>query len=506
MPAPSDEPPLVTRRTERFESSSSRVITRFFGPWGSGRTRRIVERVLSLPQRDVRALLDEVLEGFGGRHRNIDAIFAHNCERLVNRLKSQLRPDDRLLSRLSERARHGLSRERVLLLGAYATSEYSVESAAFFNPSIVPHPDQSDVPEGGLRFILAFRALGEGHISSVAFRVGLIDRSGNIRLDATSRFVETPEVVKDPLYDKRLFRLKLRELGFENSTSETVFSSLPDRFSFNQLLEQIQSVWGVSGEVHHETTRTMTWLANSNYQLRFPADRPISECVIFPVSPNERNGIEDARFVRFLDDDGKATYYATYTAFNGVTFMPQIIETEDFRSFRMLTLNGAVARNKGMALFPRKINGLFMMVTRHDGENLYISKSEHVHFWYEAELLQVPVEPWELVQIGNGGSPIETEAGWLLLTHGVGPVRRYHIGALLLDLQNPLRVIGRLREPLLSPTEVEREGYVPNVVYSCGAMAYNGQLILPYAMSDTASGIATVRLDRLLDRLIADGP
>jgi predicted GH43/DUF377 family glycosyl hydrolase len=246
-------------------------------------------------------------------------------------------------------------------------------------------------------------------------------------------------------------------------------------------------------------------LAESNYELRFDDHEDLSERVIFPVSENDRKGIEDARFVRFEDDDGTVTYYATFTAYNGITYMPELIETDDFKSFRILTLNGRIARNKGMALFPRRINGQYHMVTRHDGETMFVSKSENLHFWHDATVLQVPTEPWELVQLGNCGSPLETSEGWLLLTHGVGPMRRYCLGALLLDLEDPSKVIGRLREPLISPTEMEREGYVPNVVYSCGGMIHQDQLILPYAMSDTASALATVDVQGLVSQLKHDG-
>jgi predicted GH43/DUF377 family glycosyl hydrolase len=371
----------------------------------------------------------------------------------------------------------------------------------------VPCPDQTGVPEGGLRFVLCFRAVGEGHVSSVVFRRGVIDREGSISLDPVSRFVQTPEVVMAGAYDRGLFCRRLDELGFLNRTSRRVCGHLPEHFGLTELQAVVGSVEEEApGQVDSESLRTMLWLANSNYELRFDPELPVSECVIFPVSRNERTGIEDARFVRFLADDGQAIYYATYTAFNGVTTMPQIIETRDFRYFKVSSLYGSAAKNKGMALFPRRVAGKYVMVTRHDGENLYIAQSDDVRFWDRAELLLTPKESWNLFLIGNCGSPIETKQGWLLLTHGVGPMRRYCISAVLLDLDEPGRVVGRLREPLLSPTEIEREGYVPNVVYSCGSLAHNGQLIIPYAISDTSSGIATVSLHSLLDRLLAEGP
>jgi predicted GH43/DUF377 family glycosyl hydrolase len=240
------------------------------------------------------------------------------------------------------------------------------------------------------------------------------------------------------------------------------------------------------------------WLATSNYTIRFPAEHEISERVIFPVSENESRGIEDARFVRFVDDDGSVTYYATYTAYNGFRILPQLIETTDFVTFKILTLNGKAVQDKGMALFPRKVNDRYVMLGRQDGENLYIMYSDNIHFWYDMELLQEPQYPWEFIQIGNNGSPIETDEGWLVLTHGVGPMRKYCLGCMLLDLDNPSKVIGRLEIPFLCPNTEEREGYVPNVVYSCGAMVHNGELIIPYAMSDSVSGIATVDVKELM--------
>jgi predicted GH43/DUF377 family glycosyl hydrolase len=247
-----------------------------------------------------------------------------------------------------------------------------------------------------------------------------------------------------------------------------------------------------------ETISLIDWLAHSNYETSFRPEYPISERVIFPVSKNESGGIEDARFVRFEKDSGEATYYATYTAYNGFSILPQLIETRDFVTFNVITLNGRAVQNKGMALFPHKIGGRYAMLSRQDGENNFIMFSDHLHFWQEAKLIQEPTRPWELVQVGNCGSPLETDAGWLVLTHGVGPMRQYCISAMLLDPDNPAKIIARLEEPLLTPHEQEREGYVPNVVYSCGALIHNNELVIPYAMSDVHSGLATVDVDDLI--------
>ena len=399
-----------------------------------------------------------------------------------------------------------LSPARELLIGALFSGEYALESSALFNPSIVPHPDQSDVPEGGLRFIMSLRATGEGHISSIEFRVGNISPEGDISFDAVSRFVTLPEVVPNPSYRKRRFIIKLHEMGLDNNCARMVMESLSEEFTRSDLTASVARVRRETRPISHEFRRTfesIRWLADSNYELRFPERLALSERIIFPVSPNESNGIEDARFVRFTEDDGTIMYYATYTAYNGREILPQFIETPDFLHFRILTLNGGAAQNKGMALFPRRVNGRYAMLSRQDDENLFIMFSDNPHFWSDPQLLLRPAEAWEAVKVGNCGSPIETEAGWLVLTHGVGPMRKYCIGAALLDLDDPTKVIGRLREPLLSPDSNERDGYVPNVVYSCGSLHHGQNLILPYAMSDQATAVASVSLDELLGALRA---
>ena len=245
-------------------------------------------------------------------------------------------------------------------------------------------------------------------------------------------------------------------------------------------------------------------LAKANYEIQCDPEGDISERIIFPYSPTEQNGIEDARFVLFTDEQNNSRYYATYTAFDGSVVLPQMVETDDFLRFRISTLNGPEVRNKGMAFFPRKIEGHYAMLSRQDGENLYLMYSDMLNFWYTKQLLVKPTQPWEFVQVGNCGSPIETDAGWLVLSHGVGPIRKYCIGAYLLDRSDPSRVIGRLSQPLLTPDVNEREGYVPNVVYSCGAAVHNGQLIIPYAMADYATAFATVPLQQVLEAMRAE--
>ena len=483
-------PLSVLRKPGEFSADNTRVIARFFQPGNEERTRATVRRVLGLAEEEVVLLFERVRSEYANRHRDFEG--------MVKR-----RFDDELARYVPEPQK--LSLERRLLLGAYFMMEYSVESAALFNPSIVPHPIQNHVPKGGIRFVMSFRATGEGHISSIVFRSGILGPDCAISFDPSSRYIETPEVKKDTAFDKHLFELKLNEMGACDEITGLIFTRLPDQFTFAQLLGEIAEIGeedNLAKSVYSATFETMTWLARSNYELQFRSDRRISERVIFPVSENESKGIEDARFVRFVDDDGTVTYYATYTAYNGVQILPQLLETKDFVHFKAITLNGKMVQNKGMALFPRKINGLYFMISRQDGVNLHIMHSDHLHFWQEACVLRRPEYPWEFVQIGNCGSPIETKAGWLLLTHGVGPMRKYCIGVDLLDLHDPSKVIARLDEPILAPNENEREGYVPNVVYTCGSMIHNDWLIIPYAMSDARCAIASLSVTDLLKRLL----
>jgi predicted GH43/DUF377 family glycosyl hydrolase len=379
--------------------------------------------------------------------------------------------------------------------------EYSIESAALFNPSIVPHPDQSNLPDGSLRFIMSLRATGEGHLSSIVFRSGVLDATNTILFDTISDYVVTPDIHLDPVYDLNLFRLKLQEMQTDNAVMHHLLNQLPDTFSYYRLKKNIEALRAnpvFSEEQQNRTFESIFWLANSNYEVHFDPNHLISEHIIFPSSKIESRGIEDARFVQFFNDDGQVTYYATYTAYNGVSILPQLIETKDFMQFKISTLNGQAVHNKGMALFPRKIRDRYVMLSRQDGENNRIMFSDNVHFWQESEIIQEPTHPWEFIQIGNCGSPLETSEGWIVLTHGVGPMRQYCIGAILLDLENPAKVIAHLEQPLLVPHEEEREGYVPNVVYSCGSLIHNNELVIPYAMSDVMSGIATVRVDKLI--------
>ena len=357
-----------------------------------------------------------------------------------------------------------------------------------------------------MRFLLSLRATGEGHISSIVFRTGVINRQGGIALDKPSPFVAAADVHPNPSYDKHLFEQKLVEMGLLSHLAQRLMDQLPDFFSFEKLTELTSQALRSDRLANIDSAHILEGvlsLARANYELSFDTGDDCSERVIFPSSPTERRGIEDARFVAF-ENDGQTTYYATYSAYDGQLVFPQLLETKDFTQFKISTLNGPEVANKGMALFPRKLGDSYAMLSRQDGENIYLMYSDQLHFWYEKRILMRPTYPWEFVQIGNCGSPIETEAGWLVLTHGVGAMRRYTIGAILLDLNDPSQVIGRLREPLLEPTQEEREGYVPNVVYSCGSLIHADKLIIPYAMSDQSTSFATVSVEELLKELKAN--
>jgi predicted GH43/DUF377 family glycosyl hydrolase len=468
-----------------FCPNSKRVLVRPFISSNENLVRNIIARALALTEEEVDAQLAALRADFNVRHSDVEACWRQH----FNMVRGHL-PD------------RPISLHRRTYIGALFSGEYALESAALFNPCIVAHPDQSGVAPGGLRFVVSLRATGEGHISSIEFRSGTLFADSTIQIDDVSSLVIAPEVKENPTYRKTIFLHKLSEMGFENDWSRQVMASLNNNFTHDELEKATRET--VSGDENREVDRTMEcvhWLAKSNYEVHFHPSVPLSQRIIFPVSPNESNGIEDARFVRFSDDDGTICYYATYTAYNGHAILPQFIETPDFRNFRVLTLNGRAVQNKGMALFPRRINGRFAMISRQDDENLFLMYSDNLHFWDHPQLLKTPRQPWEYVKIGNCGSPIETPEGWLLITHGVGPMRRYCIGAILLDLEDPTRVIGELKEPLLKPRDEEREGYVPNVVYSCGAMVHQDRLILPYALSDTSSTIGTVDLKELLAAL-----
>jgi predicted GH43/DUF377 family glycosyl hydrolase len=465
--------------------NKQRVVLRPFQPPTDDRVLRVIARVSTLAESEVDALLKQVFAEFHGRHQKPKEFF----EKRFLKIRHHLLTDA------------PLSENRRLLLGAYFTQEYALESAALFNPSLVWHPDQTNLAKGSRRFAMSLRAVGEGHISSIVFRSGTITKDLKISVDEPVRFVTTPQFVPDSRYDNELFRRKLVELGLGTPFIYDVLSSLEHHFTLEQLERRLKVALreNRARQVELELlVEKVLMLAKSNYEIQYSPDHELSERVIFPFSPTETNGIEDARFVHFREDDGRNTFYATYSAYDGRMVLPQLLETPDFLQFKMHTLNGPAVANKGMALFPRKINGQYVMLGRQDGEHLFLMFSEMLYFWYTKELIIKPTSPWEFVQMGNCGSPLETEAGWLVITHGVGPMRKYCIGAMLLDLDDPSKILKRLTEPLITPNEIEREGYVPNVVYSCGAIIHENHLIIPYAMSDYATTFATIEVKELL--------
>jgi predicted GH43/DUF377 family glycosyl hydrolase len=484
----SDDRFPVRRSGKYLRPDNSRMLLRPFLPGSDRRLREIIQRILKMSPPEVEGGLQNVMRCLSHKHAGIDAVFSDRYRQLAHLMPPAQEP----------------SLPQSLLIGAYFMSEYSLQSSALFNPSIVPHPSQDGVPSGALRFIMSLRATGEGHLSSIEFREGILNVDGDLAFAPVSTSVISPEI-RYPRCRKADFLATLLELGIGETFVAAAFGHLRATFGPGELEDFLRHPerWPCStGEHEQQSVRdAIRRAAHGEYLLEFPNSSTLSERAIFPVSPNEQGGIEDARFVRFREDDG-SHYYATYTAFDRNHILPQLIETEDFQKFRLGPLHGAAAHNKGMALFPRRIGGRYAMLGRQGGANMTLMFSDDIHYWEDYEVLLEPQAPWEYIQIGNCGSPLETEAGWLVLTHGVGAMRNYCIGAALLDLKDPRRVIGRLRQPLLEPLDHERDGYVPNVVYSCGSLIHNGWLVLPYAVSDYETTHALAELEPLLERLV----
>lgn len=522
-------PVVINRKNFIFSPDPSRIIARFLYV-NDERSTDIIRKVLAMPEKEVNIAISQLLRGYSRRHRNISKVFEKYFVRMAP-----------IFDKIDVDA-NDLTLKQKALIGSYFTMEYSIESAAFFNPSVVEHPDQSEIRSNDKRVIFSFRATGEGHISSIVFRSGILDKNNHLTIEPVGKMLAEADVIKRNVYEKEIFKQKLDEM-YEQGASVTptaiekldevqvqdndpkpkiveaehkqknvissafILDKLNDSFTYGDLMRNIE-IARQNPDITEDQIKIiiqMMWLASSHYEIHFSIDSAISERVIFPISATEQKGIEDARFVKFTDDDGEITYYATYTAYDGTAILPKLISTKDFYDFKILPLNGEIAQNKGMALFPRKINGKYAMLCRIDGVNNYIAYSESINIWREAKIIQKPKFPWELVQVGNAGSPIETEDGWLVVTHAVGPMREYSLGASLYDLKNPEIEIGRLSKPLMVPNEIEREGYVPNVIYSCGSIVHNNELVIPYAMSDYSSTYATVNLKELLEVLKASG-
>jgi len=479
----------VYRQDLTFAPMGNRVITRLFD-FEETRINNIFNRVLKLSDKERAAILKDVITKFNGRHRNIQRILKDNFDEINDKLKTTEYND--------------ISLEKKLIIGAYFTLEYSIESAALFNPSIVPHPFQNpkEIKSDELKVIISFRAVGEGHMSSVIFRSGILDKNGDLIMDPLSPLVQRAKIIRSVQYNKSDFKRKLQDMGSYDCV-RGIFKELLDSFTNDELEESIRIFRKKNNltKKQEEAIVLLHWIVRANYEIEFDDESDLSERVIFPRSKTDIRAIEDARFVYFENPDGSNIYYAPYTSFNGFSILPQLIETRDFYRFKISTMMGPGSQNKGIALFPEKINGKYAVISRNDNENLYIMYSDNLLYWENPILLRKPKYYWELVQIGNSGSPLKTDRGWLLLTHGVGPMRTYSIGAILLDLKNPEKIIAELKEPLLVPQESERDGYVPNVVYSCGGILHNQWLVLPYAASDTRSGVVKFKVSEIFEKM-----
>jgi len=483
---------MVHRTGVVLRGDPRRVVAQLFLPGqemlieGESRASSVLDRVERLSDDEVSRALASTRLRFGDRHVNLDGILLEHFRMVEHRCAN----------------REDLTEARCLLIGAYFTREYSIESAALFNPSIVPHPDQSGLPAGDLRVILSVRAVGEGHISSIGFREGIVRASGEVEIDEPG-LTAGAGYGSDYSLHRDNFLWQLEEMGGAGESDLFVLSMLPERFSYAGLEAALADL-AVNRLTHEHVDEAMSrlrWIAQCNYAITFPPHSRLPERVLWPSSPTESHGMEDARFVRFSGPDGERTYYGTYTAFDGRHVVPQLIQTADFHRFRISQMSGSAAKNKGLAIFPRHIDGRYVALSRWDREANDLVLSDNCRHWDRPVTVQVPELDWELIQLGNCGSPIETKAGWLVLNHGVGPMRVYGIGALLLDRDDPTKVLGRLREPLLTPNDEEREGYVPNVVYSCGALVHDGTLVLPYGSSDASVRVATLRVDDLIGAL-----
>lgn len=487
---------LVTRTDVVLTADPARVLARLIVPGHEllldreSRATGVLARILALSEELVGTTLRRVQARYAGRHRDLPGVLLDHYQSIEHRL-----PDGA-----------PLSADRRNLIGAFFTQEFCVEGAALFNPSAVVHPDQSGLAVGECRFVLSLRAVGEGHISCLEFRTGVVGPGHELRIDDPGPHIEAGRTGSTP-HDREVFAAKLAEEGADGETARYLVGRLAPRFGEEELERALVALTGQRLTRHGgaHTAGLARRIASCSYEVEFSPLTSIAERVLWPYAPSESRGIEDARFVRFVDGDGSAIYQATYTAYDGEKIVPQVLETADFRRFRMSQLAGPAAKNKGIALFPRKVGGRYVALSRWDRENSFIATSDDGRWWGDPRTVHAPSQPWELIQTGNCGSPVETEAGWLVLTHGVGPMREYAISALLLDLDDPQRVIGGLREPLISPAADERDGYVPNVVYSCGALLHGDRLLLPYGVSDSSVRFAFVDVPLLLDRLTAGG-
>jgi predicted GH43/DUF377 family glycosyl hydrolase len=468
-----------------------RVIARLFLPGeelpqARSRAGAIVARVLAMEEADVAALTAELLADFSSRHRRYADLLFENALTLSAHLPPKTR----------------LSEDRQLLLGACFTAEYSVEGAALCNPSAVLHPDQGGLQPGQVRVAVSLRGIGEGHLSSIGFATALVGPGATWAFEPRTLPVLGGTASMASWHREHL-RAVLADQGSVDELSHSILASLPEPFSALDLQAALADTHPeLLGRAGVQTTiDLLRQLVASAYEVSFPPDVDLSQRVLLPAAAEESNGMEDARFVRFVHGDGTVEYRATYTAYDGHRISPRLLISADLRSFSAHRLAGPAARNKGMAMFPRLVGGLHLSLCRSDGESTSLASSPDGYCWGEPQLLHEPTTPWEVLQVGNCGPPIETAEGWLVLTHGVGPMREYAIGALLLDLEEPTKVLKRLDRPLLRPVSTEREGYVPNVVYSCGGLLHDGRVWIPYGVGDARISVAWVDLDEMIEAM-----
>lgn len=484
---------LVHRTEVNLVASADRVMCRIFIPGdelhlpGVSRAENVLERIGWLTDEQVDEALARTIHRFEGRHRHLNREFELHFEAVSHLIRDV----------------SSVSAARRSLIGAYFTQEYAFESTAYFNPSMVAHPDQSGVPEGSVRFVMSVRAVGEGHISSIVFRTGLIGPLGEIEMDPVSKYATT-RAHRYTALTSRLVRRAAVERGLDSSELQSVLGTLPETFTPEELevsMELLQVTRSGTTPIAN-VVNELRDLAQSTYEVDFDEATDLTERVMWPTVSHERHGMEDARWVQFTEPDGRMNYRATYAGYDGVDIVIRGLETSDFRRFSSMQLTGHAVANKGLAFFPRQVNGRYAAVSRWDRESNSIAYSNDGYHWDEGKTFQMASQPWEVVHLGNCGSPIETSAGWIVLTHGVGPMREYFIGAVLLDLEDPTKMLAALPHPLLTANEKERNGYVPNVVYSCGSLLHGGVLVIPYGIADAMTGIATVEVDELLTELL----
>jgi len=473
----------VKRINIQLKANPNKVIINFLdlgvNTNNTSRLNRLIDTVLAIPEDELHTLYEEIKSNFALRHRNFENYLKISFEKIQPELPKNV----------------SISEIRSLVLGAYFSKEYSIQSAALFNPSMVVHPDQKGLKKSEKRFIISLRSVGEGHISSIEFRSGVVDSEGNIRLDEETRFSSCSEKDLTKIYKKDTI---LKNTSVLKNFDQSILNVFENRFTYHDYLEKIRK--NSFSSFDKASQAKLFHILDTNYDVTTNGDAPICERVIFPNAKGESMGMEDVRFVAFIEN-GKTQYIGTYTAYNGHEISPQLIITEDFVHFKARSMYGAAVSDKGMGLFPEKINGQYVMLGRQGGENITMMYSDDLFIWNDYEVIMRPEDTWGYVQLGNCGSPIKTDKGWLVITHAVGPLRKYVLGAILLDLKDPSRIIKKLNRPLLAPNEEEREGYVPNVVYSCGSMEHEGNLILPYAMSDSASTFASVNIEKLINEM-----